>query len=75
MSMSDRVCVMADGRLQPETARALRLSLLVHGVDLSGSLGGVLSAAHTADDLEDTAAALARAIDMMRAEGLAPAIP
>ena len=59
----------------PETARALRLSLLVHGVDLSGSLGGVLSAAHTADDLEDTAAALARAIDMMRAEGLAPAIP
>ena len=56
----------------PEVARALRLALLVHGVDLSGSLGGVLSAAHTLGDLSRTATALERAIAMMRAEGLVP---
>lgn len=46
----------------------LRLALLVHGVDIAGKPGGSVSAAHTDQDLRDTADALREAVRMMRAE-------
>jgi glutamate-1-semialdehyde 2,1-aminomutase len=57
-------------RRPPEIARKLKLALLVHGVDLSGSLGGMVSAAHTDDDVRRTADALARSVRMLRDEGI-----
>lgn len=50
----------------------LRLALLVNGVDTNGRIGGVLSCTHTAQDVAETAAALAGAIAMLRQEGELP---
>ena len=47
----------------------LRLALLVHGVDISGSLSGFISVTHGEQDIADTAEAFRGAIRMMRAEG------
>jgi glutamate-1-semialdehyde 2,1-aminomutase len=50
-------------------AQRVRLALLVHGVDINGRLTGFTSAAHTAGDVEATAAALEASIQMLRADG------
>jgi glutamate-1-semialdehyde 2,1-aminomutase len=49
-------------------AERLRLALLVHGVDIAGKPGGSVSAAHTDQDLADTADGLRAAVRMLRAE-------
>ena len=49
-------------------AERLRLALLVNGVDIAGKPGGSVSAAHTNQDLADTADALRSAVRMLRAE-------
>jgi len=38
----------------PGLARMFRIAMLIHGVDLSGWPGGLLSSAHTADDIDAT---------------------
>ena len=53
-----------------DAARLLRLALNIHGVDISGWPGGLLSAAHTEADLEDTATAFARSLEMLRQDGV-----
>ena len=47
----------------------LRLALLLGGVDVNGKPGGTISAAHEEADIEHAAGALARAIELLRAEG------
>jgi hypothetical protein len=44
--------------------------MLLHGVDLPG-LGGMTTAVHREADVEQTVAAVAGSIDLLRAEGLA----
>ena len=43
--------------------------MLLHGVDLPG-LSGMTTAAHTADDLERTVAAVAATVEGLRGEGI-----
>ncbi len=43
--------------------------MLLHGVDLTG-LSGMTTAAHTEADVEQTIAAVAGTLDLLRAEGL-----
>ncbi len=50
-------------------AAKMRLGMLLHGVDVSGKLGGTVSAVHTDEDLDRTAEALRRTIDLLREEG------
>lgn len=52
-----------------EAGRKLRLAMLVQGVDLSPRLGGLLSSAHTAEDVAQTVEAFREAVRMVRAEG------
>jgi glutamate-1-semialdehyde 2,1-aminomutase len=55
----------------PRDARrtfAFRQAALLHGVDLLG-LGGMTTAAHTVADVEETAAAVASAVELLREEG------
>ncbi len=52
----------------PGLMNKLRLALLIGGVDISGSGGGVISATHGDDDLEQTVEAFARAVAMLMAE-------
>jgi glutamate-1-semialdehyde 2,1-aminomutase len=47
----------------------MRLGMMVHGVDLSGHPGGVVSATHGEAELEDTVAAMRQTVRMLRAEG------
>ena len=54
----------------PDAARLLRLALYVNGVDISGWPGGLLSAAHTEADLEETATAFERSLEMLRGDGV-----
>jgi glutamate-1-semialdehyde 2,1-aminomutase len=49
--------------------RAFRQAMLLNGVDPSG-MSGMTSAAHTEEDIEQTVAAVAETIRMMRAEGM-----
>jgi glutamate-1-semialdehyde 2,1-aminomutase len=51
-----------------DIAERLRLALLVHGVDIAGKPGGSVSAAHTDQDLAETADALREAVRMLRRE-------
>ena len=53
----------------PETARKLKLALLVNGVDIQGRPGGLASAAHGAAELDDTVAAFRRALRMLKEDG------
>jgi glutamate-1-semialdehyde 2,1-aminomutase len=53
-----------------DIVQKLRLALLINGVDLSGSIGGMLSTAHSDSDIEQTAAALESSIGMLRSEGM-----
>jgi glutamate-1-semialdehyde 2,1-aminomutase len=49
--------------------RKLRLALLVHGVDVNGRVGGLLSCTHGASDVAETADAFRAAVRMLRQEG------
>ncbi|MGI9335305.1 MAG: aspartate aminotransferase family protein [Gammaproteobacteria bacterium] len=55
-----------------ELLHKLRLAMLVNGVDFSPSPGGLLSAAHTEDDIAATAAAFGEAVRALRLEGEIP---
>ncbi|MGH8662928.1 MAG: aminotransferase class III-fold pyridoxal phosphate-dependent enzyme, partial [Burkholderiales bacterium] len=51
----------------------MRLGMLVHGIDLKGWRGGIVSAAHTAADIEWTLDAWRKTLRALKAEGdLAP---
>jgi len=52
-----------------EAVRKLRLAMLVHGVDLNARASGVLSAAHSDDDVAQTIEALRGAIAMLKDDG------
>ena len=54
-------------------AQKLRLALLVHGVDFNGRIGGVVSAAHGAAELERTVEGFRAALAMLAAEQELPA--
>jgi glutamate-1-semialdehyde 2,1-aminomutase len=54
----------------PQLGHAFRQGMLLHGVDLMG-MGGMTTAAHTDADIEQTVAAAAAALDLLREEGLA----
>jgi glutamate-1-semialdehyde 2,1-aminomutase len=58
-----------DGPRNPRLTHAFRQGMLLHGVDLSG-LSGMTTAAHTEEDVEQTVAAVAGALDLLRQEGL-----
>jgi glutamate-1-semialdehyde 2,1-aminomutase len=47
---------------------ALRRALLLHGVDLPG-LGGMTTAAHTEEDIEQTVTAVAAALELLKGDG------
>jgi glutamate-1-semialdehyde 2,1-aminomutase len=54
------------------TLDKMRLAMLVNGVDLKGWRGGIVSAAHTAADVELTLQAWRKSLRMLRAEGDLP---
>jgi len=56
----------------PAIARLLRLAFLVNGVDMNSRPTAFVSAAHTTEDVEATAAALDASVHMLRAEGVLP---
>ena len=58
-----------DGPKNGRLVHAFRRALLLHGVDFMG-LSGMTTAAHTDADVEATVAAVAAALDLLRAEGL-----
>src|SRR5205823_5903550 len=58
-----------DGPTNPKLVSAWRHGLLLNGVDWFG-LGAFVTAAHTEADVEATVAAVARAIEWIREEGL-----
>jgi glutamate-1-semialdehyde 2,1-aminomutase len=47
----------------------LRLAMMVNGVDLSGSPGGLASATHAEPELDDTVNALRKTVRMLKQEG------
>ena len=53
----------------------VRLGLISNGVDVNGSLMGVVSSTHGDDELERTVDALANTIYSLRADGDLPARP
>jgi glutamate-1-semialdehyde 2,1-aminomutase len=61
----DKLDAPRDARL----VHAFRRGMLLHGVDLPG-LSGMTTAAHTADDLERTVAAVAATVEGLRGEGI-----
>ncbi|HEY6335140.1 MAG TPA: aminotransferase class III-fold pyridoxal phosphate-dependent enzyme [Alphaproteobacteria bacterium] len=54
-------------------ANKLRLAMLINGVDVTGRIGGVVSATHGPDDVGETAAAFENSIEMLKREGELPA--
>jgi glutamate-1-semialdehyde 2,1-aminomutase len=58
-----------DAPKNPRLVRAFRQGMLLHGVDLPG-LAGMTMAAHTGADVEQTVAAVAGTLDLLRQEGL-----
>ena len=52
----------------PSLMNKLRLALLIGGVDISGSGGGVISATHDEADLEQTVSAFDQATAMLISE-------
>jgi len=58
----------------PGLMNKLRLALLIGGVDISGSGGGVISATHDDEDLERTVTAFDQAVAMLMAEEGLPLI-
>jgi glutamate-1-semialdehyde 2,1-aminomutase len=57
------------GNRQAGVVHKLRLAMMLGGVDLSGSPGGLASATHGEAELKDTLAALRGAIRLLRQEG------
>ena len=57
-----------DGPREVRLIHAFRRGMLLHGVDLPG-LGGMTTAAHTAEDVERTVVAVAGTLAALRAEG------
>ena len=57
------------GNRQAGTVHKLRLAMMVNGVDLSGSPGGLCSATHGEPELEDTLKAVGKTVRMLRQEG------
>lgn len=57
------------GGIRPELVHKIRAGLLLHGIDIAGWPGGVVSAAHTAEDVDRTTAAFDATITMLKAEG------
>lgn len=55
--------------LAPRLTHAFRQGMLLNGVDLMG-LGGMTTAAHTEADIEQTVAAAAATLDLLREEGI-----
>jgi glutamate-1-semialdehyde 2,1-aminomutase len=58
-----------DGPRDRRLVQAFRRAMLLNGVDLPG-LSGMTTAAHTEADVEQTVAAVAGALEMLREEGL-----
>jgi glutamate-1-semialdehyde 2,1-aminomutase len=58
-----------DGPAHPRLKHAFRQGMLLHGVDVPG-LGGWLTATHTDADVEETVAAVAGTVELLREEGL-----
>src|SRR5581483_6341132 len=58
-----------DGAPNPRLKHAFRQGMLLHGVDVPG-LGGWLTAKHTEADVEQTVAAVAGTVELLREEGL-----
>ena len=57
------------GHIRPELAHKVRTGTLLHGVDIVGWPGGVVSAVHTEDDVLRTTAAFEATLEMLQAEG------
>jgi glutamate-1-semialdehyde 2,1-aminomutase len=57
------------GKRQAGLVDKLRLAMMVNGVDLSGSPGGLISATHAGAELDDTVRAFRNSIRMLRQEG------
>jgi glutamate-1-semialdehyde 2,1-aminomutase len=57
------------GKRQAQLVDKLRLAMMVNGVDLSGSPGGLVSATHNAPELEDTVRAFRQSVRLLRREG------
>jgi glutamate-1-semialdehyde 2,1-aminomutase len=57
------------GKRQAGLVDKLRLAMMVNGVDLSGSPGGLVSATHDAAELDDTIRAFRNSVRMLRQEG------
>ncbi|MBV8888895.1 MAG: aminotransferase class III-fold pyridoxal phosphate-dependent enzyme [Alphaproteobacteria bacterium] len=53
----------------PGLLHKLRLALMLNGVDFNGHPGGVISATHGEAELEDTVAAMRKAVRLLRQEG------
>ena len=58
----------------PGLMNKLRLALLIGGVDISGAGGGVISATHNDDDLQQTVSAFEQAVAMLLAEDDLPRV-
>ena len=58
-----------EGARDRRFVHAFRCAMLLNGVDLPG-LGGMTTAAHTAEDVERATAAVGAALEMLRQEGL-----
>ena len=56
-------------RLRPDLLTKLALGMLAHGVEIFGWPGGVTSAVHSDDDLEQTVDAFRRTLRMLAEEG------
>ncbi|HYB09803.1 MAG TPA: aspartate aminotransferase family protein [Alphaproteobacteria bacterium] len=59
--------------LPTDLANKLRLAMLVNGVDVTGRIGGVVSASHGPEDVAATRAAFEHSIEMLKREGELPA--
>ena len=57
------------GGITMELAHKIRTGMLVNGVDITGWPGGVVSAAHTEEDVRLTVAAFDATVAMLQAEG------
>ncbi len=58
-----------DSKRDPVLSHAFRCALLLNGIDFFG-WRAMLSAAHTADDIEKTVIGFSKAIELLRADGL-----
>ncbi|MBO0712429.1 MAG: aminotransferase class III-fold pyridoxal phosphate-dependent enzyme, partial [Acetobacteraceae bacterium] len=66
--LAQRAASLAGNR-QAGTVHKLRLAMMVNGVDLNGSPGGLVSATHGDAEIEDTLGAVRKSIRALRQEG------